>query len=161
MLLTRNRALAWALVAVAALVIAGVGWYYFAPKPTSFLDEPAPAAAETLASGSFQGADAAHDVAGSVTLLRDADGFVLRFEDYDATSGPDVYFYLTKEPGAYTTGAVEGDGIRIPTGSATGQATLRGSFNVRVPDGVDATQYGGLSVWCDRFGVLFGSAPLA
>ena len=151
----RNRALVWTLAVVAALALAGAGWYFFAPKPVDARDEAAPTGSEMITMGIFSGADSVHHVGGTVELLRDERGYILHFADYDATAGPDVYFYLTKG------GTFDADAVRVPTDAATGQATLRGSFNVRVPEGVEATAYSGLAVWCDRFGVLFGSASFA
>ena len=152
---TRTKTLVWTFAIVGALALTGAGWYFFAPKPSDTRDDAAPTSSETISMGAFSGADSLHHVSGTVELLRDEQGYVLHFADYDATAGPDVYFYLTKG------GTFDSDAIRVPTDAPSGQATLRGSFNVRVPASVDASEYGGLSVWCDRFGVLFGSAPLA
>ena len=152
---TRNKTLVWTLVVLGALVLAGAGWHFFAPKASDTRDEAAPASSEMLSMGTFSGADAVHHVSGTVELLRDEQGYVLHFEDYDATAGPDVYFYLTK------SGTVDAEAVRLPTDTATGQATLRGSFNVRVPHDVDATQFSGITVWCDRFDVRFGGATFA
>lgn len=145
----------WTLVAIGALLAAGAGWYLFAPRASDTRDEAAPASSETLTMGTFSGADNVHRVSGTVELLRDERGYVLRFEDYDATAGPDVYFYLTK------SGTVDADAVRVPTDTPSGQATPRGAFNVRVPEGVDATQFSGVAAWCDRFDVAFGGASLA
>jgi Electron transfer DM13 len=122
-------------------------------------EPPAP-----LRSGSFTGADSFHHASGTVSLYQASDGtFVLRFEDYDARSGPDVYFYLTRNAGDSSTAAVEEQGLRIlvPGGAQGGQATLRGNFNVELPAGTNALAYRGITIWCDDFNEFFGSAPLS
>lgn len=116
-----------------------------------------------LRNGSFMGADDFHFARGSVALYQAANGtFLLRFEDYEARDGPDVYLYLTKAAGDRSTEAVEGEGLRlrVPGGQADGRATVRGSFNLFLPEGTDALAYGGVTIWCDQFNAFFGHAPL-
>ncbi len=117
--------------------------------------------ATALKAGSFEGADRYHHVSGTVTLYRLEDGSpLLRFEDYDATAGPDVYVYLT--PGDPEGSDVEAEGLRVlvPGGAEDGQATLRGNFNVPLPDHVDPDDWSGVAIWCEDFNVLFGGASL-
>lgn len=174
----RNTLIGLAVAAVVALVMGVVAYQtWFAPVDAKTVDQDFPdlgtssqsgshsdAQPTALRSGSFTGADDFHYASGTVDLYRAADGtYVLRFEDYDARSGPDVYLYLTKNAGDASTAAVEGDGLRIlvPGGANGGQATLRGNFNVDLPAGTDALAYGGITIWCDDFNQFFGSAPLA
>lgn len=156
----RRRTLVWILVGL-ALVAGGVlAWTQFAPAPSQQRDEAAPEGATMVAAGTFRDGDPLHHASGNVTLLKGDRGFVLRFEGYEATPGPDVFFYLTREAGASTTRAVEGEGAKVETDTPSGQATLRGSFNVRVPEGVDPAAFRGIVAWCDTYNVLFGWAPL-
>lgn len=167
------------IVGLAVLAVAAVigSWAYatwFAPESSTVADQPLPdlgqptgtAPAEDpgpLRSGTFQGADDFHFARGTVDLYLAADGsYVLRFEDYDAREGPDVYLYLTRTAGADSTAEVEGDGlrIRVPKGEGDGRATVRGTFNVPLPAGVDALAYGGITIWCDDFNHFFGHAAL-
>ncbi len=145
--------------AVGLGIAAFIGLKYFAPKGSMIVDHPAPShSTAAVASGTFRGADAAHDVSGSVSILRGEGEAHLRFEGYDATNGPDVYLYVSSNPdGAFDEGATR---ILVPGGSEDGQATLRGNFNVPLPDGVDPEQIGSVIVWCKRFGVTFGLAEL-
>lgn len=166
----------------AGIVIAGflgvvVYAQWFAPEPSTQAEDPLPdlgspdggrddanGTPAPLRSGSFVGADDVHFARGTVQLFQAANGtFVLRFEDYDAREGPDVYLYLTREAGDATTSKVEGDGlrVRVPGGEEDGRATVRGSFNVFLPDRTDALAYGGVTIWCDQFNHFFGHAPLA
>ena len=161
--LTRNRKVAVAGVLVVLAIGAVVAYPIFAPKPTTQVNEAAMAGAQTLAQGTFQGAgDGIHQASGRVLLQRDGGSYYLRFEDYEATSGPDVFFYLTSTADARTTQQVE-SGLRVlvPGGSDGGEATLRGSFNVPLPADFDPARYRGLAIWCDQFDTLFGSAALA
>ncbi|MGQ0535320.1 MAG: DM13 domain-containing protein [Methanobacteriota archaeon] len=151
-----------ALVAIAAA--AYVGLTYFAPEGSTALDEDASAGAATLASGSFSRADSLHNVQGTVSVQRDASGvYFLRFEDYEATDGPDVFFYVVEKGQDPASANPETYGMKVlaPGGADGGEATLRGNFNVPLPAGFDAARYGGVAVWCDQFNVLFGSATLA
>lgn len=171
----RKLLIGLAVAAVIALVMGVVVYQtWFAPVDAKTVDQEFPdlgagtttgaSVPAPLRSGAFAGADDFHYARGTVELYRAADGtFVLRFEDYDARSGPDVYLYLTKSAGDSSTSAVEGEGLRIfvPGGANGGQATLRGNFNVELPAGTDALAYGGITIWCDDFNQFFGSAPLA
>jgi hypothetical protein len=162
--LTRTHKLALAgglaVLAVAAVVVYPI----LAPKASTTVDQAMVPGAEVLARGTLQGAgDGVHHVSGSVLLLRDAQGqLLLRFEDYQATDGPDVFLHLTPGSNPRTTAQVEA-GLRVPVpgGPDGGEATLRGNFHVPLPAGVDPAGFRGLAVWCDQFNVLFGNASLA
>lgn len=147
-------------IAAALLLLGGVGWYFFAPKPTRTLAEPAPVGT-LIKSGIFQDGEPLHEAEGSVRLLSVDGGHVLRFEDFEATSGPDVYLYLTPAARASTVAEVEGAGVKVRTPTSMGQATLRGDFNLEVPEGLDVSRYMGVAIWCDTYNVLFGYAELA
>lgn len=154
---------------------------WFAPEGSTYVDEPlpdlgvqadgggttanssAPSPPSPLRQGTFIDADDFHFARGTVALHQAANGtYLLRFEDYDAREGPDVYLYLTREAGDGNTAEVEGDGLRlrVPGGEEDGRATVRGSFNVFLPEGTDALVYGGITIWCDQFDQFFGHAPL-
>lgn len=137
-----------------------IGLKYFAPKGSTTVDQAAPSSGATvIASGTFRGADASHDVSGSVSILRGEGETHLRFDGYDATAGPDVYLYVSPNPdGAFDEAAATK--ILVPGGADDGQATLRGNFNVPLPEGVDPEQIGSVIVWCKRFGITFGLAEV-
>jgi len=168
---TPTRKRNWTIYLLAGLVLAAgagfAGWQLFAPKASTTVDQSLmmSSSSEPVAvrSGTLSGADRFHNVEGTVTVFRDGGAYFLRFEDYDATSGPDVYFYLTPSANAGSASEVENEGLRVlvPGGASGGQATLRGNFNVPLPADFDATMYNGLVVWCDRFNVEFGRAMLA
>lgn len=167
----RNTLVVGVAVALAVVVVGYlVADAYFLPEASTRVDEPLPDAMmddhgmdemaegmpHAVARGTFSGADALHSVSGAVALYEGEDGWFLRFEDYEATDGPDVYFYLVKGDGAVE----EGYRVLVP-GGEEGRATLRGNFNVPLEgDAMDWSAYDGVVVWCDRFDVRFGSATL-
>ncbi|PSP71888.1 hypothetical protein BRC86_14190 [Halobacteriales archaeon QS_3_64_16] len=154
-------------VLVLAIVTAGVvvAVELFAPEQATQVDESAAAAgvsssARVLETGTFSG-KTGHQVAGTVTVFRDGTGYYLRFENYSQTQGPDVFVYLTPAGDPETTEEVEaGRKIRIDGGADGGESTKEGTFAQRLLDDVDPTQYNGVSIWCEDFGVPFGSATL-
>lgn len=182
----QKSTVAVAVLVVASLAVAG--WFvadaYFLPEESRRVDQPLPsmdtAGTDTmedgmedgameenasmspglraLARGVFRDGDSLHHVGGTVTLYEMDGAPFLRFEDYEATDGPDVYIYLVR--GA--TDTVDADDVKVlvPEGK-DGHATLRGNFNVPLPAGMDWTSYDGIVVWCDRFDVEFGSAALS
>lgn len=158
-----NRVLGRVLVAVAVVVGGGVLAYeLFAPETATRVVEAGPGeSAEVLASGGFVG-KANHDVSGTVSLVREGDETYLLFEDYEQTQGPDVFVYLT--PGLDPDTEADLDGalkVLVDGGADGGESTKEGTFRQRLPVDVDYSQFRGVSVWCDRFGVPFGSATLA
>lgn len=159
----RNQLLLGA--AVLALVAAAAAAPLFLPKASQTVSQPLAdvgAAPMLVKEGRFVDGEPAHHAEGRVAVYRGDHGHFLRFEGYDATAGPDVYFYLTPKPDARTTAEVEG-GLRVlvPGGDDDGEATLRGDFNVPLPAGFDPAAYQGIVAWCDRFDVRFGSASWA
>lgn len=146
----------WLLVVIALglVVLGSVGWFFFAPKGAEVRDDAMPESATTIRQGDWTGADEFHFAHGRVKLLEGQEGGqTLRFEDYDARDGPAVYFYLLPE--GVDPAEVEEKGVRIAS------AELEGTFNLAVPEGVDATRFASVVAWCDSFDVLFGSAPLS
>ena len=107
-----------------------------------------------LASGAFRSLE--HKTTGRVRLLRLSGGDVIvRFEDLDTSNGPDLRVYLSELPADRGWHAY---GVRfIELGALKGN---RGSQNYRVPAGTDLTRYRSAVIWCRRFTVGFGVAPL-
>lgn len=116
--------------------------------------------ATVLASGEFVGVDG-HDVSGRVSLVaRDGDRY-LQFREYEQTSGPDVFVYVTPTDEPTTSGPVNaGTKVRLDGGEDGGEATKRGTFVQTLPDAVSADDVEGIPVWCEAFGVPFGYADL-
>lgn len=105
-----------------------------------------------LARGSFQGLTG-HRGSGDAALYRLADdSLLLRFEEVDIGSGPDLEVYLV--PGADQRGL--GGGHHVASLTAE-----RGNQNYTVPDGVDLeTGEWTVLVWCETFVVEVANATL-
>ncbi|WP_396610401.1 DM13 domain-containing protein [Haloferax sp. S1W] len=147
----------------AAVAVGGaaVAELFLPEQATRVTDEEPPESATPLSRGSFVG-KAAHEVSGTVTLARDSEGYILRFEDYEQTQGPDVFVYLTPDPDPDTKAAVSaGVKVLIDGGEDGGESTKLGTFVQRLDDVGDPTRFRGVAIWCDRFSVPFGAATLA
>ena len=105
-----------------------------------------------IAEGTFTGASG-HMVTGSAALYRLNDGsHVVRLEDLNSDNGPDLEVWLVRR----TAGNVADGGLALGDLMST-----RGDQNYAVVNGTDVTPYVGVSIWCDRFNVNFGTAELA
>lgn len=101
-------------------------------------------------SSNFKGADFFHNVEGTVSLVTQDDGTqVLQFgDDFKSTPGPDIYVYIATDDRAsdfVSLGKIQhNDGAQ--------------SYNI--PLGTDLSKYDKVLIWCQAFGVLFGTANL-
>ena len=108
----------------------------------------------TLASGQFESRD--HPSSGLATVITDGDRTFLRFEDDFATdNGPDLNVYLSTAPITSDSGAFDDDFIDL--GNLKGNI---GSQNYELDPSIDVGDCQSVVVWCVRFGVAFGAAPL-
>jgi hypothetical protein len=173
-LLWRHR-LATAAAGFPLLIAAAVaGEYLLSPLwERSFLDEASPIAAaaspggasapqapaapgafaaRTTHQGEFEGADSFHFGHGKAFLIETEPGrYVLRFEDFSVRNGPDLYVYLSPDPGGYDAGAVNLGRLKATDGA----------FNYDVPPEVDISRVRSAVVWCRQFSTLFATATLA
>jgi Electron transfer DM13 len=151
-------------IAVAALVIVlFAAWYAFRPEGL-FIDrrvqEELPSAKggaplQRVASGSFYGV--VHPTEGTATIYQVGDGSrVLRFTNFRTTNGPNVHVYMVAAGDAKDSASVPRAGF-IDLGPIKGNV---GDQNYAFGPGVDLSKYRSVSVWCQRFSVNFGTAPL-
>ena len=115
------------------------------------VDEEMPAASLSTSMGSFVGVgDGIHDAQGDVLVIESDDGTrFLRFENFKATNGPDLFVYLATDETAsdfVNLGALKGN---------------IGNQNYMIPPGADLSNYDTVLIWCKQFAVLFGSADLS
>ncbi|MFI5588751.1 DM13 domain-containing protein [Amycolatopsis sp. NPDC051758] len=174
-----NRRL-WLWLSGALGVVLAVGLYWFQPwqlwtnetvqeavpatSPPSTAQpsapQPAPAAEpRELAAGTLISHE--HRTSGTVRILRTADGsLVLRLENLDTSSGPDVHVWLTDAPVKPGKDGwdVFDDGRHHDAGKLKGN---KGNQNYALPADLDLAAYTSVSIWCDRFNVSFGAADLA
>jgi hypothetical protein len=109
-----------------------------------------------LASGRFH--TNAHETKGLATIYRLDDGRrVLRLTGFSTSNGPDVRVYLVAAADVQKEDAAKRAGI-VDLGALKGNI---GDQNYDVPEGLDLTKYRAVSIWCRRFSVNFGAAPLA
>jgi len=110
---------------------------------------------EVLRSGSFRSLE--HATTGTAIVLhRPGGNLVLRLEQLSTSNGPDLRVYLSHIPAssdlhAYRTGFID-------LGALKGN---RGSQNYAIPAGTDLTAFKSAVIWCRRFAVGFGVAPLS
>jgi hypothetical protein len=151
-------------VAIPALVIAlFVAWYAFRPERLvvnhrvheEFRTTEGGSPAQTLVSGTFHGV--LHPTEGTATIYRVGDGSrVLRFTNFRTSNGPDVHVYMVAADDAKDSPSVQRAGF-IDLGPIKGNI---GDQNYALGPDVDLSKYHAVSVWCKRFSVNFGTAPL-
>jgi hypothetical protein len=137
----------------------------FATAPLAHASQMMPAAAAaatappspaSLANGRFY--SNAHETNGTATVLDIGGGRrILRLTEFATSNGPDVHVYLVAATDVTTDGVVKQSGF-VDLGSLKGN---RGDQNYEIPAGVDLAKYRTATIWCKRFSVNFGSAPLA
>jgi hypothetical protein len=116
--------------------------------------EPTPSGSPALGSGAFRSLE--HETRGTAALVRTTSGkVVLRFEDLDTSSGPDLRVYLSKKPATLGWRDYGDDYLELGPLKAN-----HGDQNYTVPAGTDLTRYRSAVIWCVRFKVGFGVAPL-
>ncbi len=114
------------------------------------VDEPMAEGVTTLAEGSFIGR--AHPTTGLAKVITDGNQRFLRFEGFETDNGPDLNVYLATGP---PDGSPEDF---IDLGDLKGNI---GDQNYELADDVDLDRYTTVFIWCVRFSVAFGAAPLA
>jgi hypothetical protein len=109
-----------------------------------------------LAQGTFH--SNAHETTGNATILSLGDGRrLLRLTSFSTSNGPDVRVYLVAAPDVMDDETVKRAGF-VELGPMKGN---KGDQNYEIPASVDLAQYRTVTIWCKRFSVNFGSAPLA
>ena len=151
-----------ALVLGVLVVVGGAGaWYAFRPERL-FINQrvneqfpTASAASNKLATGQFH--SGAHETKGTATLFQLADGKkMLRLTDFATSNGPDVHVYLVAANDAKDNETVTKAGF-VDIGSIKGNI---GDQNYALPATTDLAKYRAVTIWCKRFSVNFGTAPL-
>ena len=150
-----------AIVLVVLVVIGAGAWYAFRPERL-FINQrvneqfpTASAASKKLATGQFH--SGAHETKGTATLFQLADGKkTLRLTDFATSNGPDVHVYLVAADDAKDNDSVTKAGF-VDIGSLKGNI---GDQNYDLPANTDLAKYRAVTIWCKRFSVNFGTAPL-
>lgn len=125
--------------------------------PTATLPEPTATPAEPIALrvGQFQPGERDYSASGTATLYQLPDGsHLLRFENFEATNGPDLRILLATNA-TPTTDADKGEFIDL--GVLKGNI---GNQNYEIAADIDLTQYQSVIIYCRAFSVLFATATL-
>lgn len=148
-----------------ALVVLGIAlfaaWYAFRPERLLVnrrINEAFPAASDSshiIESGNFSGV--MHPTTGTATIYRLGDGtLMLRFTNFRTSNGPDVHVYLVASEDAKDTETVKRAAF-IDLGTMKGNI---GDQNYALGTDFDFSKYRTVSIWCKRFAINFGAAPL-
>lgn len=165
-----------AAITVAALALIGLGIYWFGPQrlvldrevaealptPTAATDpstgeEPLeePSGVEELGAGEFRSLEHGTTGLARIVELEDGSRFV-RLEELDTSDGPDLRVYLTDQPVSDDWGVWD-DGRYVDLGALKGNV---GDSNYLIPEDVDPLDFRTVVIWCRRFTVGFGVAPI-
>ncbi len=122
-----------------------------APAPPAAPPEPM-----VLAEGQFVTQEHATAGVARVIQLPDGSRFV-RLEGFSTSDGPDLHVWVTDQ----TAG---GEWAKYDDGRYLALGELKatdGNQNYPIPPDADLAGLTSVVIWCDRFNVAFGSAPLA
>lgn len=129
------------------------------PGPTEApAEDPEPAGPVLVTEGEFISHE--HETTGTARIVRQPDGsHRLELVDLATSNGPDLRVWLTDQP------VIEGrDGWHVfDDGEWVELDRLKGNQGNQVyeiPDRVDPAGFTSVSIWCKRFSVSFGAAPL-
>lgn len=149
-------------IAILALVLF-VAWYEFRPErlfinnrvndkfPTTSNASPP----EAIEAGVFHGV--LHPTEGTATIYSLGNGKrILRFTNFKTSNGPNVRVYLVAAQDTKDTATVQRSEY-VDLGDLKGNI---GDQNYTVGQDVDLSKYRSVSLWCKRFHVNFGAAPL-
>jgi len=156
----------WIVIGIAAVLL--VGWYLFRPEllfVNRTVSEEFPAAPRSSAAGSempqqllsghFKGY--AHETHGTAAIYDINGKRVLRLTNFKTSNGPDVHVYLVAAPDATDDDTVKNTPF-VDLGIMKGNV---GDQNYDVPQSLDLGKYRAATIWCKRFAINFGTAPLA
>ena len=117
-------------------------------------------APDAIKVGQFRDADSFHKGSGDATIYDlGTDGFVLRFEDFNVTNGPDLRVLLTTHPDPMGRGDVHADDVTyVELGKLKGNI---GNQNYPIPDDVNVDDQHSVVIYCKPFQVVFAVAPLS
>ena len=155
------------LIPFAVLVIGGVAYYGISPLfRTSIVNEEIPVAqnvapvtpvskipaspvsGDMTSTASPVSGTPAHPASGTARVVSVDGKNYLRYENFKTINGPDLYVYLSKDPGGK-------DFISLGKLKAT-----EGNINYEIPENTDPREYPYALTWCKNFSVLFNSAKL-
>jgi hypothetical protein len=154
----------WTIIAIPVAAVALLlAWYAFRPErlvvnrtvSEAMPSAPGASMAVPLESGRFY--SILHPTAGAATIYQMGDGTrVLRFTSFSTSNGPDVHVYMVAADDAKDAVTVQKAGF-VDLGVIKGNI---GDQNYTLASDLDLAKYRAVSIWCKRFSVNFGAAPL-
>ena len=138
-------------------------WYAFRPERlvvNQRIDEAFPVEAgaqssQIIEAGTFSGV--MHPTTGNATIYRLGNGSrILRFTNFRTSNGPDVHVYIVAAEDAKDSKTVKRSAF-IDLGKIKGNI---GDQNYALSADLDLSKYRTVSIWCKRFAINFGAAPL-
>jgi hypothetical protein len=142
-------------------VLIGI-WYLFRPE-LLFINKsvneapPFDATAQPLDTGLFS--RNLHDTSGRATIYRQPNGvLMLRLSDFHTSNGPDVHVVLAMPSDPTIQSAFHGNApATIELGALKGN---QGDQDYLLPANTDLTRYSLVTIFCERFRAVFGTASL-
>ena len=109
-----------------------------------------------LAGGAF--VDGEHATSGTASILQLPDGSrYVRLENFSTSDGPDLQVWLTDRAAGGSDWGKYDDGVHLSLGEL--KAT-DGNQNYPIPTDANLDAFTSVVIWCDRFNVAFGTAPV-
>jgi hypothetical protein len=156
----RRRVVIAGTIVLFGVVVFGLHWFQPWKLFTSrTVIETPPASATVVASGALVSHE--HTTSGTVELVELPDGrYRIILRDLSTSDGPDLRVWMTdREVVAGKQGwKVFDDGLWLEVGR------LKGTHGLQVydvPAGTDISRFKSVTIWCKRFSVSFGAAPLS
>jgi len=140
---------------VAPVVVASAGT---ASPDAQAVATPTARPAVLVANGTFVTHE--HDTSGTAEVVRLPDGkHQLVFRDLSTSDGPDLRVWLTDQPVVAGRAGwhLFDDGKYLEVGRLKG---THGTLVYDLPADVDPAAFTSVTIWCKRFAVSFGAAPL-
>jgi hypothetical protein len=109
-----------------------------------------------VATGTFHGD--AHHTMGRATVYHTPKGEVLRITHFKTSDGPNTHVLLIAADDAKDDQNIFKENLdRVELGPLKG---TEGDQNYSIPAGTDLSKYKTVAIYCERFNVTFGAAPL-
>jgi hypothetical protein len=111
---------------------------------------------EIVATGTFHGA--AHETSGRATIYSLSGKETLRLTHFKTSNGPDVHVLLIAATDAQDNEKLFDKNVeRVELGTLKGN---EGDQDYDIPAGTDLSKFKTVSIYCRRYNVNFGTAPL-
>lgn len=120
------------------------------PAPAQQVTQPISNTAETVKKGDFIGYQ--HNLSGKAFIIKEGTKYILRFTEYNMTSGPNVDVLLSKSASYSANNVVK---ISDIDGSFNNS-----SINFDLAPSLIWQDYPYVIIWCTDYNVNFGSAQL-